>query len=240
MKQYLSLVAHDVACLMLWTGIVSALWVAVPVVWHAETWLGRLVLIPGFLYISCILLLHHYLVRITHPGWLNETDQDNQSERWCRVCEIYKPYRAYHCRVYDQCIPHMDHYCVWLGNTIGRDNYAYFVWFLRDLWVGTSTFLLCVIVYSRELYFSSSWRVIEPGWLSSYACVVAVIGWCASTFLCLWFAYLTLQNKTSVEFYYATHQEAVPWREGILQRMSGCQPVSWQAAMLGNALHVNQ
>ena len=45
----------------------------------------------------------------------------------CHVCRLYRPWRSFHSRVLNRCVPHSDHYCVFLENTVGRNNYPLFV-----------------------------------------------------------------------------------------------------------------
>lgn len=45
----------------------------------------------------------------------------------CHYCRIYRPLRSIHSKQLRRCIPHFDHYCVFLGNHVGRDNYPYYI-----------------------------------------------------------------------------------------------------------------
>lgn len=50
--------------------------------------------------------------------------------KFCHVCGIQRPPRCSHCRETDRCIERWDHYCPWVGNSIGRRNYPFFVCFV--------------------------------------------------------------------------------------------------------------
>ena len=54
--------------------------------------------------------------------------------RWCRKCKAWKPPRSHHCSMTRRCVLKMDHYCVWVANTVGLLNYKQFVLFLW--WAG--------------------------------------------------------------------------------------------------------
>lgn len=45
----------------------------------------------------------------------------------CHYCRSYQPYGSAHSRQLGVCIPNYDHYCVFLRNHVGRDNYPYYV-----------------------------------------------------------------------------------------------------------------
>lgn len=48
----------------------------------------------------------------------------------CVSCKIVRPLRAKHCSVTDRCVEAFDHFCPWVGNTIGRGNRHLFLLFL--------------------------------------------------------------------------------------------------------------
>ena len=48
----------------------------------------------------------------------------------CHTCRIVKPLRSKHCSVRKKCVPMFDHYCPYIGNTIGGGNYLQFVVFI--------------------------------------------------------------------------------------------------------------
>ena len=52
--------------------------------------------------------------------------------RWCKKCQRWKPPRTHHCSISGRCVLKMDHYCVWVSNTVGLLNYKFFLLFL--LW----------------------------------------------------------------------------------------------------------
>mmetsp|Transcript_6965 Transcript_6965/g.7648 ORF Transcript_6965/g.7648 Transcript_6965/m.7648 type:complete len:335 (+) Transcript_6965:44-1048(+) len=48
------------------------------------------------------------------------------TEKYCDTCHIYRPPRASHCPVCNNCVLRFDHHCPWVGNCIGQRNYRRF------------------------------------------------------------------------------------------------------------------
>jgi len=64
------------------------------------------------------------------PPEATEKKRGSNEARWCRKSEAYKPDRAHYCRVLQKGVLRMDHYCPWLGNTVGFHNQKFFFLFL--------------------------------------------------------------------------------------------------------------
>ncbi|EIE22918.1 zf-DHHC-domain-containing protein [Coccomyxa subellipsoidea C-169] len=65
--------------------------------------------------------------------------------RYCRKCQAWKPERAHHDSMLGRCVLRMDHYCVWVANSVGLLNYKAFLLFLFY------TFLACLLGASMLL-----------------------------------------------------------------------------------------
>lgn len=88
--------------------------------------------------------------------------------KYCKSCAIWRPPRAHHCRICDNCVETQDHHCVWLNNCVGRRNYRYFFTFVSSgTLIGFFLFaasLAHILVYREKEGISfgkaiSHWRV---------------------------------------------------------------------------------
>lgn len=68
--------------------------------------------------------------------WDRVINDETIRHRYCVTCNVYKPPRASHCSVCDNCVKEFDHHCPWVGTCIGQRNYRFFC-----------TFVFCVTIH---------------------------------------------------------------------------------------------
>ncbi|CAA0386892.1 putative protein S-acyltransferase 1 [Arabidopsis thaliana] len=137
--------------------------------------------------------------------------------KFCDTCQLYRPPRAFHCSICNNCVQRFDHHCPWVGQCIALRNYPFFVCFL------SCSTLLCIYVFVFSwvsmLKVHGEFYVVLADDL-----ILGVLGlYC---FVSVWFVggltvfhfYLICTNQTTCEnFRYHYDKKENPYRKGILE-----------------------
>ena len=75
-----------------------------------------------------------------------QTDQ----RRFCDTCKIFRPPRASHCSVCNNCVEVFDHHCPFVNNCIGKRNYRFFMLFLASVMLTLGTFVLNGVIFGMN------------------------------------------------------------------------------------------
>uniref|UniRef100_A0A7S0J8C9 Palmitoyltransferase n=1 Tax=Calcidiscus leptoporus TaxID=127549 RepID=A0A7S0J8C9_9EUKA len=166
--------------------------------------------------------------------------------KFCVTCGIQRPLRASHCRETNRCIHKWDHFCPWLGNSVGKRNYPFFVGFVAFTWLHATLVGFSSVTHLRRLTSSlTRTETLQTSTALLAACrdspsAVVLIIYCLIaglmlTLLLTYHFYLISINQTTYENVRAEYLDRPnPFERGCVSNwaevLGGCCLCTWPAA----------
>eukprot|EP00884_Botryococcus_braunii_P011955 jgi/Botrbrau1/20760/Bobra.0461s0002.1 len=96
-----------------------------------------------------------------------------QWSQLCVTCRIVRPLRAKHCAVTERCIENFDHFCPWVGNSIGKGNRGLFLAFL---WVELVATVIAGTVAAVRTFAAAAHPTAVVHWAVIFVVLDIIVG----------------------------------------------------------------
>ncbi|KAJ8770410.1 hypothetical protein K2173_015024 [Erythroxylum novogranatense] len=135
--------------------------------------------------------------------------------KYCDTCLLYRPPRASHCSICNNCVQRFDHHCPWVGQCVGIRNYRFFFMFISTatiLCLYVFAFSWVIILDKREQF----WNAVSHDILSDILIIYCFVTVWFVGGLTIFHSYLICTNQTTYEnFRYRYDKKENPYNRGM-------------------------
>lgn len=103
---------------------------------------------------DCSRNLRAYTVVVDAIGRCSSEHEAKKYPTLCHTCKVVRPLRAKHCKLLRRCVKRFDHFCPFVGNTLGQDNYKWFIALIYTHMVAGTLWLITALYYVRRVKVS--------------------------------------------------------------------------------------